>query len=1301
MVQDVLLLETRQQELRHIVNRRKRKLHELYRVTCATANALSPRNAPNNHATANKGTYVESEFLEANDIVKGRLFDAATLRHLPGADLLFTPDGSYVGRPQSRAQPPPSPQSTSNNNVRNGTLPRTGEASLASISQPSSLDNPNGIPKRSGPRSPISPVEDHVDTASNVSTTVRPIKGEMSEPAVGTLTRPPATPPAEVTDSEAVAKVEPDPATAAHLALKDEPVKQVLQPANSGPESQLLQEAAQSRTLPSSDHSSPIGIKRPPEITRPKEIEGTPSQIADPEKSQPENGQQARSTPKPPMRIDTSVAKPMPPVLQSSSHAAATPPVSAVGNQSSPPERMRTRVSSGAIRHKSVSEILGETPRMAAHERTPSMDKSVFSPAESAAPSRRFSQATATPDTLTFRRRLSDLRGSQKDLSHQSMVIFARQQGQDDNHAKAVIPKRGALQGVNDYLLPLFLAQASGHSAGLAQLLASSRKTLTTANHHLEARELRDCRILKRIYTLQSTNKWSLRQPARATEPARPATQWDALLAEAKWMRTDFKQERKWKLAQAKNLADACAEWVGATQDIRRQFQIKTREHVRQAVTNGMTPESMLNGSTQDEPVPDLVPSNDDSTSEEAEDDPRLALPAPLPPAAVFSLGPEDLTFALGQTQISEKLLSELPMYDPLQDLQLRAQTNTSRSLDEAWHKPLTLVSRWNDSKIVFPEPTSNKRRKISRYDYAADPEPEEDGQKPLPADQTDVAMFRQENRHIIQRLHASHAFRLPPMSIPSHDFFIHRQPSQWTRSEEDTLRRLVREYAFNWSLISSILSSQSIYSSGAERRTPWECFEKWEMLEGMPTEYARHDYYKRWHLRRQNAKQKHEEQYRQAQEQAQAGQQVQRLRRSGEPQTVERRRHDKHIYVFQSMAKLAKKRESQLQKQQHMAAVAAARKTEPTQNTNRRMRTPAEFSSHKHKQEQEMRQKLMEHRQVTAERARAMNANGRPVAGQAQGMPSIPQLGRGSVPSNGPISQAQALGQAGVNNSQGRLLPPGQNVISGSLPAGARAPGIPQTPSHYQQGQAGTSSNARVLAEASRVSEQQRLMQQTRQYPSMNGATSQNPSLNVSQPDNASFQSLQQATGKLSPAVNVQRPVSSSPRGTQAVPASQNPSNAVSPVINQIKNQIRAMHPNYTDAQINDQATQQLSTLLANQTTHAGANHAYPTTSQQQGHRSQGSGSNIPIMQQNMGMNQQQYAQALRLQMEQQQRTNGQLLAASRTASNGAQAAPRPESRGPVSVPQNRANSATPAAAAAAGASQSPRSATAQVVNK
>ena len=653
---------------------------------------------------------------------------------------------------------------------------------------------------------------------------------------------------------------------------------------------------------------------------------------------------------RPPMRIDTGV-------LSRNTHdsyektqqhgsigaqtsSTSSTPIKATPTAAhpSPPERMTTRVSSGALRHKSVSEILGETPRTTAHhgDRTPidrgSNEQSHDSPAHV---NSRYGQLVASPESVNFRSRLSELEERKKERSKLSTVVFARQQATDSsqstNSALQKIPDAEHRSDVQkDYLVTLFTAQASAQQPPLNALIASAHKTLTTANHYLEFHEQQDCRILKRIYHLQNSNRWSLRQLERSIEPQRPTTQWDILLGHMKWMQTDFREERKWKLTIAKNLADWCAEWFASSSERRASLQVvKSKVTFKSRASNShATPISLANSrSSRSECTPDLIHSTEDDLSDAMEETiPHLDIMKVPAPGAVFSLAPEDVVFSLDKTPVSDKLMAELPLYQPLNDI---AEINLKGNvLDMSWNTPLVPISKFAAGKMLIRAPVVSRKR--SRYEYEEDSDGQEDlsaakflfprhTSDPIPAEKDDVALFNPENKHIIDRLHAAHAFRPPSeYSMPSQSFFESRNCSQWTWNEDDELRRLVKEYAYNWSLISSCLSTPSMFTSGAERRTPWECFERWVSFEGLPGEMSRTQYFRTWHSRRDAARSLLNQQIATHQQQATNASQTQVRRRTAEPMRVERRRNSKHLALVHAMQKVAKKKETTIQKQQH-----------------------------------------------------------------------------------------------------------------------------------------------------------------------------------------------------------------------------------------------------------------------------------------------------------------------------------------------------------------------------------------------
>ena len=622
---------------------------------------------------------------------------------------------------------------------------------------------------------------------------------------------------------------------------------------------------------------------------------------------------------RPPMRIDTGV-----PPSSNGNHAApdksattlenATPSRSAPLSSSaqSPPERMTTRVSSGALRHKSVSEILGETPKSAP---APS-DKAFLEPnkddlGNSQTP--KSASSFATPDPTAFKLRLSRL--DDKDRSKLSTVVFAKQQssagsrGSEHNQSQQSDGEEPLVEE-RDYFLTFFAAQAftPPRAPPLSALLRSAHKTLATTDHYTELREKQDFRILSQIKDMQSYGRWSLRQPERSAEPQRSVTHWDILLSHVKWMRTDFREERKFKLAGAKYLAEACAAWVTSSPELRRSLQIKIRR-----VPASSAPVSAS-------ATPELV---NDETSEATEED--LPVPDTIlgdPPAAIFSLPPDVFVFGLNKSPVAEKLLSELPCYDPAQGVHDAAHQIANLDPDTAWKTRLIPVSKYARGKLISRhEGPPQKKCRIESSD--ASPSSlaryqENSVTNLAPADE-DVALFNPEHKHIRDRIHAGHAFRPPSeYQMPSRDFFECRSPSQWTLAEDDELRKLVREYAYNWSLISSCLASPSMFSSGAERRTPWECFERWISLEGLPAEMSKVPYFRTYHQRLQQAARAYEARQ-QALIQQQGGNpaQLPQRRRSNQPFTVEKRKNNKPIHLIDAMRKHAKKKEATLHKQQ------------------------------------------------------------------------------------------------------------------------------------------------------------------------------------------------------------------------------------------------------------------------------------------------------------------------------------------------------------------------------------------------
>ena len=619
---------------------------------------------------------------------------------------------------------------------------------------------------------------------------------------------------------------------------------------------------------------------------------------------------------RPPMRIDTSmnVASQGPNTAQLKSTATlmetATPGkiTPSTSTAQSPPERMTTRVSSGALRHKSVSEILGETPRST----STSAEKFGDSHKANHSSVPKSASSLASPDRGAFRLGLSELRD--KERSKLSTVVFAKQQSSINPR---VSEHRTGHQSVDDehpkehrdYFLTYFAAQASTppRALPLQKLLQQANKILETTDHYVEMREKQDYHILHTIKGMQHSGKWSLRQPQRSVEPQRSAVHWDVLLGHMKWMRTDFREERKFKLASAKYLADSCAAWVASPPEDRHSLQVQVRRASSQDARKSAPA------------TPDLV---HDEASEATEDSlPILDPTQGDPPAAIFSLPPDVFVFGLNASPVAEKILMELPFYEPSKAVQDCARGATDIDPDGDWKTDLVPVSKFAQGKLAADH--EGPPRKKSRLAYSALSMSPRIHAQEMPSNlapvEEDVALFNPEHKHIRDRIHAGHAFKPPSdHQMPTKDFCECRMPSQWTTAEEDELRRLVREYSYNWSLISNCMSFPSAYTSGAERRTPWECFEQWIQLEGLPVEMQKVPYFRTYSQRLQQGQRAYEaRQLALVQQQGGNPAQLPPRRRSNQPCLVEKRKNNRPIHLIDAMRKSAKKRELQIHKQQ------------------------------------------------------------------------------------------------------------------------------------------------------------------------------------------------------------------------------------------------------------------------------------------------------------------------------------------------------------------------------------------------
>jgi chromatin modification-related protein VID21 len=604
---------------------------------------------------------------------------------------------------------------------------------------------------------------------------------------------------------------------------------------------------------------------------------------------------------------------------------------------------------------------------------------------------------------------------------------------QAGNDASDVLEQLVALKGAagdpdKDYLEPLFRIQAHDSpgntlSKSLPDLVRMAPKALSTEDHMTTIHERVDFRMLRRIYQLQNANKWSLRQMEKAKEVDTPVSHQDYLIAEMKMMRRDFQAERKMKKSMCAWLAQRCAQWVGASAEERLRLQVRRRHQhsAKQSLQN-------------DEPLPEL-----DQAGESANED-DVSPPTPretLDLAGTLIVSPDLLVPVqeLSHAGKLEKVLESLPQVG------IAHWTAQQKPVD------MIPVSKFVEGRVL--PPVKGPTRKRSRYSYTDEEEllqaqPALKRRRAETLKETVVsecALFDPENKQMRERIRSSTSFR-PPLDIlmPSTSFYENRNGSQWTWEDDQKVRSLAKEYTFNWSLIADELTIPGSYKSSYDRRTPWECFERWVELESLPVEMRKTPYFKTWFQRletsAQTAERRYQAQVALLQQQAQQNSTTPRelQRRKLTPNRVEKRKGARYLWVIDGCRKIAKKREQQAWKVSEAARTASQRKTQPDPNPQRQLLTPQEISRKRHQQDlaaqaalREQRQKFHEHQQRVMQ-ARLVQQQQQHQQQQAQQqMQQQAQQGQGSHP----VQVQQGTSNPGAQQQQhGRQQPGTPNML-------------------------------------------------------------------------------------------------------------------------------------------------------------------------------------------------------------------------------------------------------------------------------
>lgn len=380
--------------------------------------------------------------------------------------------------------------------------------------------------------------------------------------------------------------------------------------------------------------------------------------------------------------------------------------------------------------------------------------------------------------------------------------------------------------------VPMVAIQYESQTNPINPLLTSANKTLATSSWVLGLKEHCDRQTIDRIDQLKQENRWSLRQYKRSIEPPQLKCHRNYLCEEVLWMRRDFTQEKRWKIAAAKLCADAVIEWWEAED----KSTVTVSGHKVSNVMNDNISSRIDTVMTDDRAeAADMVelldanyeakalitgqmhgtPQSLDSLDEQTRMVQEVVRDTfnerhPLHCDKLFDLDPIDINFSFSSALSSAcQLFSQLPLAEPI----------APPLGDEYIELPaLTSISRFLTSPTVIKE---RPRKKIRLED--TDKETQHFAYRPGicsfgPA--KDVSPGRK--RPLL----------ISPPRPPPQSYIEMRQLTTWTQDDDENLILYAKEFTYNFDIIADYLSPRTRFNPVTERRSAWECFERWMTID-------------------------------------------------------------------------------------------------------------------------------------------------------------------------------------------------------------------------------------------------------------------------------------------------------------------------------------------------------------------------------------------------------------------------------------------------------------------------------------
>lgn len=421
----------------------------------------------------------------------------------------------------------------------------------------------------------------------------------------------------------------------------------------------------------------------------------------------------------------------------------------------------------------------------------------------------------------------------------------------------------------------------------LIKLLPGSHKTLTTDDFELALLEGKIAVLYSRIEELKRQGKWLLRQPVRYYDPflykaQRPVRSqkytWDHVVEEGQWLAADFKETAKYRRACCVAMAQAVSDfWTyGRAVCIHRKkirhigdpIEIEDEpvklEDVEMAPASAENvpidaPSSFLTIDL-DDPEPETIKEEPEASllPDAIKTEPLVAKEEPVPDLKDIECEPSAIDVKLLQErprpedeivvpELPKYLLSDLAAMGILKDnspFKLHIDLNSMKKLDQLIVRNLPKFTAFDDEdtkSVSAPaiKPTEPPIVAVSRLLHSFD----DDDQWHKIVLKESVSAARKaevsgppEYQKGLFGFQSHRRFNyLKPPKPPLIKNIEFRLPTIWLPQDDRYLIHYVAEFCFNWELISEHLLLQAStlrkYESNIERRTPWQCFERYIQL--------------------------------------------------------------------------------------------------------------------------------------------------------------------------------------------------------------------------------------------------------------------------------------------------------------------------------------------------------------------------------------------------------------------------------------------------------------------------------------